>query len=75
MARKVLPKYAETEARRALSLNRNSRNGLIVLASALASRDRFDEALENVDHLLRLEPGDASALALRKNILANRGAR
>ena len=65
---------AETEARRALALNRSSRNGLIVLASALATRGRFDEALEHVDHLLRLEPGDASALALRKNILANRDA-
>jgi tetratricopeptide (TPR) repeat protein len=65
---------AETEARRALALNRNSRNGLIVLASALATRGRFDQALEHVDHLLRLEPGDPSALALRKNILANRDA-
>jgi len=65
---------AETEARRALALNRSSRNGLIVLASALATRGRFDEALEHVGHLLRLEPGDASALALRANILASRDA-
>ena len=65
---------AELEARRALSLNRDSRNGLIVLASALATRGRYDEALERVDRLLRLEPGDASALALRANIVANRDA-
>jgi tetratricopeptide (TPR) repeat protein len=63
---------AEAEARRALALNRTSRNGLIVLGSALAVRGRFDEAIVPIDHLLRLDPGDPSARALRANILARR---
>jgi tetratricopeptide (TPR) repeat protein len=63
---------AEAEARRALALNRTSRNGLLVLGSALAVRDRFDEAIVPIDHLLRLDPGDPSARALRANILARR---
>ena len=65
---------AEAEARRSLALVPTSRNGLLVLGSALATRGRWDEALENVEHLLRLDPGNTSAQRLRGNILARREA-
>ena len=65
---------AEAEARRSLALVPTSRNGLLVLGSALATRGRWDEALESVEHLLRLDPGNASAQRLRGNILARREA-
>jgi len=45
-----------------------------VMGSALATLGRWDEALVNVDHLLRLDPGNASAQRLRGNILARREA-
>ena len=65
---------AEAEARRSLALNPTGRNGLLVLGSLLGMRGQFDEALEKVDHLLRLEPGEASAQRLRAAILAKRDA-
>jgi tetratricopeptide (TPR) repeat protein len=66
---------AEAEARRALALVPTQRNSLLVMSSALAVQNRWDEALENVEHLLRLDPGNASAQRLRANIVARRGAR
>jgi len=65
---------AEAEARRSLSLSPTTRNALLVMGSVLGIQGRFDEALEHVDHLLRLEPGEPSARALRANILASRDA-
>jgi tetratricopeptide (TPR) repeat protein len=65
---------AEAEARRSLALIPTERNALLVLGSALAMRGRFDEALEPVDHLLRLDPGEASAQRLRASIVAGRDA-
>jgi hypothetical protein len=65
---------AETEARRSLALVRTERNGLLVMSSVLAIKNRWDEALENVEHLLRLDPANASAQRLRTNIVARRDA-
>ena len=65
---------AEAEARRSLALVRTERNGLLVLGSVLAIRGRFDEALEHVDHLLRIETGNEMAQRLRANIVARRDA-
>jgi tetratricopeptide (TPR) repeat protein len=64
---------AEQESRRALSLDPTDRNGLLALASALASRGRLDEALVQVDHLLRIDPGQPSARDLRARIVAAQG--
>jgi tetratricopeptide (TPR) repeat protein len=61
---------AEAESRRALSLDSTDRNGLLTLASALAIRGRLTEALVEVDHLLRIDPGGRSALDLRAKIVA-----
>jgi tetratricopeptide (TPR) repeat protein len=61
---------AEAESRRALSLDPLDRNGLLTLASALAGRGRLDEALVQVEHLLRIDPGQKSASDLRARIVA-----
>ena len=65
---------AEAESRRALSLDPLDRNGMLTLASALAGRGRLDEALVQVDHLLRIDPGQKSASDLRARIVATQGA-
>jgi len=65
---------AEAEARRALSIEHVDRNALRTLALALAIEGRLDEALAQVDHLLRIDPHDALAIAQRANIVAARDA-
>jgi tetratricopeptide (TPR) repeat protein len=65
---------AEAEARRALTLDKVDRNGMRTLASSLAIQGRLDEALREADHLLRVDPSDASTRALRANIVAARRA-
>ena len=65
---------AEAEALRSLALSPTERNGLKVMGSVLAIQGRLDEALENVNHLLELDPGDVSEQRLRASILAQRAA-
>jgi tetratricopeptide (TPR) repeat protein len=65
---------AEAEARRSLELVRTERNGLLVLGSVLAIQGRFDEALEHIDHLLRIDSSNQMAQRLRANIIARPGA-
>jgi tetratricopeptide (TPR) repeat protein len=65
---------AGAEARRSLAIMPTERNGLLVLGSVLAMAGRFDEALERIDHLLQIEPDQASAQRLRASIVARRDA-
>jgi predicted Zn-dependent protease len=65
---------AMAESRRALSLDPLDRNGLLTLASALAATGQLDEALVQVDHLLRIDPGQPSARDLRARIVATQAA-
>ena len=65
---------ALAESRRALLLDDLDPNAYRTLASALAIRGQLDEALAELEELLRIAPGDRSALALRARIQAARAA-
>jgi tetratricopeptide (TPR) repeat protein len=60
---------AEAEARRAVTLDPADRNGMRTLAFTHAIQGRLDEALREVDQLLRVDPNDAAVRALRANIV------
>ena len=63
------PAGARTEANEALRL-RNSPEPLLVLAKLDLRDNRTEAAAENIDRALRLEPSNASALALKRAVAA-----